>query len=91
MNLRPMKDLIYVKPLVQEQTGKIIVIPADNSDTFNRDGSVSHGEVIKVGPKCETIKPGDRVIHNNTVGLEFECGGEKYITMHENEPMAVLG
>lgn len=79
-----MKDLIYVKPIDREQKG-LIVLPPDKRDT-----PALQGEIMRVGPDCEDLKEGDRIIHKCVTGLKFEYEGEDYLGMHENEVLAVV-
>ena len=82
--LRPMKDLIYVKPVKPKHEG-LIELP---EDVYETDGSL--GEVVAIGPDCEEIAVGDTVIHKRVTGLAFEYEDESLLTMHEPEVLAVL-
>ena len=85
MKLKPMKDLIYVKPVEPEYKGKL-VLPESS-----REDASSFGEVKAIGPECEELKVGDIVIHKRVTGLEFKFEDDVMLAMHEPEVLAVAG
>ena len=50
--LRPLRDRIVVKPLERKASERLFVVSADK---------FSLGEVVRVGPKVESVKVGERV------------------------------
>jgi chaperonin GroES len=94
MNLRPILDRIIIKAQdpEQETAGGIIIANAKN------DG-VIEAEVLAVGPgtydeKENFVVPevsvGDRILVSNMAGQKFEHDKEQYVTISNNEIVAVL-
>ena len=94
MNLRPILDKIIIKVQEpKEQTsGGIIIANAKN------DGIIQ-AEVLAVGPgnyddKDNFVKPdvnvGDRILVNNMAGQKFKHDEQEYVTISNNEIVAVL-
>jgi len=94
MNLRPILDRIIIKVQdpEQETAGGIIIANAKN------DG-VIEAEVLAVGPgtydeKENFVVPevsvGDRILVSVGAGQKFEHDKEQYVTISNNEIVAVL-
>lgn len=62
MNLRPLKNKLYVKQDDAATTSGLIVIP-DSAQKRER-----HGTVLAVGPECKDVKEGDFIYWTNYGG-----------------------
>lgn len=90
MNLRPRSDLLYITPEAEAYHGNLVLPETRNTiDGAQEEGSTC-GTVVRVGPDCEYVKVGDKVLHTKWVGTEFEYGEDKYIVMHETDLIAVV-
>ena len=94
MNLRPILDRIIIKSQEPEQStaGGIIIANAKNE-------GIIEAEVLAVGPgtyddKDNFVKPdvnvGDRILVNNMAGQKFKHDEQDYVTISNNEIVAVL-
>ena len=90
MNLRPRSDLLYVLPEAETYHGNLALPETRNTiDGAPEEGSTC-GIVARVGPDCEFIKVGDKVLHTKWCGTEFQFNEEKYLVMHETDLIAVV-
>ena len=95
MNLRAIQDKVIVKAdeAEKETTGGIIIANAYNE-------GITRGEVLSVGPGvyddnkkkfiATTTKIGDKILFNLNGGMSFMHEDEEYITITENEIIAVV-
>jgi chaperonin GroES len=94
MNLRPILDRIIIKTQEPEETtsGGIIIANAKNE-------GIVEAEVLAVGPgtydsKDNFIKPGvevgNKILVNTMAGQKFDLDDEKYVTITNNDIVAVL-
>jgi len=84
LDLQPVLSRIIVKRKEVEKVGSIIVPESVQSM------KATEGIVIAVGPETEFIKEGDTVFFGKYSGAEIERNGEKYITMNEEDVIAVV-
>lgn len=94
MNLRPILDKIIIKTQdpEKETTGGIIIANAKNE-------GIVEAEVLAVGPgtydnKDNFVVPdvnvGDRILVNNMAGQKFKHDEQEYVTIVNDEIVAVL-
>jgi chaperonin GroES len=94
MNLRPILDRIIIKSQEPEQStaGGIIIANAKNE-------GIIKAEVLAVGPgtydeKGNFVLPdvnvGDEILINNMAGQKFKHDEQEYVTISNNEIVAVL-
>lgn len=83
MKLTPTFQKIIVLPdPTEEKTAGGLFIPevAKERPTW--------GTVIAVGPECECVQQGDRVVFGKYSGSDLEQGGQKIIIMREDDVIA---
>lgn len=94
MNLRPILDKIIIKTQdpEKETTGGIIIANAKNE-------GIVEAEVLAVGPgtydkKNNFVVPdvnvGDRILVNNMAGQKFKHDEQEYVTIVNDEIVAIL-
>ena len=94
MNLRPILDRIIIKTQDPEQStaGGIIIANAKNE-------GIVEAEVLAVGPGTydkkdnfvvPEVKPGDRILVNNMAGQKFNHDEQEFVTISNDEIVAVL-
>lgn len=93
-SLIPLRDGVIVQRDEQpKQTASGIVLPEQAKDT------PQWGTVLKVGagkvssdgaPLAMTVKAGDRVLFGQYAGTKFQCEGQDYLFMKEDDLMAVV-
>ena len=93
MRLRPLHDRILVKrvdPEAEVQGG--IIIP-DTAKEKPQEGivvAVGNGKIRDNGTRAEmTVKEGDRILFGKYSGNEIKLEGEEYLTMREEDVLAV--
>ena len=93
MNIRPLSDLIIVRPdPAEEKIGSIVLAASAQEEA-------KHGEVIAVGPgklwesgylEPMDVKVGDRVAFSMYAKETFKHEGESLITMHQTDIIGVI-
>ena len=89
MNIKPLADRVLVKPAAaEEKTVSGIIIPDSAKEKPLK------GEVIAVGNGTKdeemVLKAGDTVLYGKYAGTEIELEGEKYISMRQNDVLAII-
>ena len=82
--MKPLRDLILIKPIVRQLSQTIIV---ENRESYN------DAEVISVGPDAREVKAGDRIRYGNGDYLKWdlvEIDGEKYQVISEADVAAIV-
>ena len=95
MNLKPLNDHIFLKPMEEEKKTKSgIVLP----DTAEKEKPIK-GTVVAVGPgKLDengkrvpmSVKVGDKVLFKKYGPDELEVDGKKYLVGEEADILAVI-
>lgn len=83
MNLKPLQDIVVLRPREVKTTSAIIV-----PDAYARPSYV--GEVVEVGPDVEEISVGQRVLYAPFRGTTVSQGDENVLLIAESEIVAVL-
>ena len=88
VDIRPLSDMVLVKPLDKENNVSGIIIPDSIKEKSQQ------GLVISVGPgkKDEpmTVKIGDLVLYGKYGGTEVEYDGEKFLIMRESDIYGII-
>ena len=89
MSIKPLADLILVKPLAaEEKTIGGIIIPDSAKE------KPAKGEIIAVGTGTKDeemiLKVGDIILYGKYAGTEIEHEGEKFLIMLQNDALATL-
>ena len=95
MQLRPLEDHVFVKPLEEEERTKGGIVLPDTAKEKPRQG-----EVVAVGPgRWDTdgkkripvdVKVGDRVIFKKWGGDELKFEDEEYLILTQSDILAVV-
>ncbi len=90
MNIKPLGDRVVILPSpAEEKTVGGIIIP----DTAKE--KPLQGKVMAVGQGTKdeemVLKEGDNVLYGKYAGTELEYEGTKYLVMHQNDVLAVIG
>lgn len=84
--MKALNDRVIVRPDTPEElTAGGIIIP----DTAKDSIVTIYGTVLVVGPKCNQVKTGDRVIYNKYYGLEIATKDGVLLAIREEELLAV--
>jgi chaperonin GroES len=94
MKIKPIRDLIVVKPIANEtQTQSGIFIP-DTATEKPQQGdvlAVGSGRIAENGTIVPlTIKAGDRVLYSKNSGQTVKLDGEEQLILREEEIIAVV-
>ena len=95
MSIRPIGDIIAVKPVaVEEKTKSGIVLPGSAQEKPHQ------GEVIAVGSGYVSqttgqripleVKVGDKVVYGKHAGIEVKFDGEELVLLTESDILVVL-
>jgi co-chaperonin GroES (HSP10) len=85
--METLSDIIQVirDPLI-DRTKSGIFIPVETQR--NEERGVYTGTVATVGPKCKTLKVGDRVVFYRSQYVLYKHEGQEYCGMHEADVIA---
>ena len=89
MNIKPIGEIVLLKPIKKEEktkSGILLSSKSSNTDTKNEAEVVALGK----GEKLEGIKVGDKVIFNKFSGNEIEDGDIKYLIVNADDILAVI-
>ena len=87
MNFKPTRDWIVFKIQRMDQTESGIIIP-DTVRAVPLDNVVT---VLAVGPKCEMVKEGQKVlIHPSSPPLPIEIDGKEYACVNEFQVVGIF-
>lgn len=94
MNLRPLRDRVVVKRIESEEiraSGIIIPDSAKEKPQQAEVVAVGSGKLLPNGLSASIeVKPGDRILFGKYTGSETKIDGQEYLTMREDEILAVL-
>lgn len=77
--IKPLKNNVLIKRCKPAETSHGgIVLPPHYRETIPRY------EVVSVGPKCSTLKPGDIVLNPENEGQALKYAGQPYVLVNEN-------
>ena len=89
LTIKPLGDLVLVKPADAEETTKGGIIIPDTAKEKPQRGIV---KAVGAGKKDEpmTVQVGDTVMYGKYSGTEISIEGEDYLIMRESDIYAVL-
>ena len=95
MNIKPLADRVLVKPApAEEKTISGIIIP-DSAKEKPMEGkvvAVGPGALNKAGERLPMdVKAGDKVLYGKYAGTEVKIEDEKYLIMHQEDILGILG
>mgnify|MGYP000221116608 CR=1 FL=1 len=85
MTLKPLHDRVIVKRTAEEETTAGGIIIPDSAKEKPQGG-----EVLAVGPECQTLKNGDTVLFAKYAGTEFASNGDDLLIMREDDILGVF-
>ena len=95
MNIRPLYDRLVVEPIEEGETTRSGLIIPDSAKEKPQEGkviAVGKGKMLEDGKLSELIvKAGDRILFGKYTGNEITLDGSKYIIMHEDDVLGVIG
>jgi chaperonin GroES len=94
MNIKPLSDLIIIRPDPSEEisAGGIVLAPSAQEEA-------KHGTVLAIGPgklhengylEPMDLKPGDRVAFSMYAKETFKHNGETLLTCHQTDIIGVI-
>ena len=89
MNIKPLADLVLIKPVAaEEKTVGGIIIPDSAKEKPLKGNVVAVGK----GTKDEemVLKAGDSVLYGKFAGTELELEGERFLIMRQSDVLAIL-
>lgn len=86
-NLKPLRDLVAVSPdAMPERTASGLFLP-DHAEVPSMSGTV-----LALGPACNTVQIGDRVLFPMEAGYELTINeDEPHILLRETELLGIVG
>ena len=95
MKLVPLEDRVVIKQSEAEAKSMGGIILPDTAKEKPQRGkiiAVGPGKMNDKGKRSEmNVKKGDEVIYAKYIGNEIEISGEKYVILHENDILGVIG
>lgn len=82
MNIKPLKDHLFVKPAVPKETVGNIIVPDQAKKRPNE------GEVIASG--VETVKPGTRILFGTYTGAKVEVDNEELLVLKKVDILGTI-
>lgn len=83
MSIRPLRDNIHIKLIVPE-TDKDIVMPESVK------ANPTQAEVLKCGPKVDTIKKDDIIIFDSHSPSKVKIGEKEIVIIKEDQVIGIL-
>ena len=81
IDLEPLFSRIIVKRVAEVEKVGSLFIPKASGEAVRP----TEGEVVAVGPACETVHVGDTIFYGKYAGFELDRNGEKYVAMNEDD------
>ncbi|MFO1518645.1 MAG: co-chaperone GroES [bacterium] len=93
-NIRPLRDRLIVKRLVEEEKTKGGIIIPDSAKEKPQEGevvAVGSGRINEDGKVTPLdIKVGDKILFSKYSGTEVKVEGEEYIIIREDDVQGVI-
>lgn len=80
--IRAIQDRVIIEPVFAELTSA--------TGIFLGEGEMTHGRVIAVGPKADSVKVGDEVHFNIEAGHRTQVRRQRVLVIRESEIFGVL-
>jgi chaperonin GroES len=94
MNLRPLGDRVFVKPVEREEKTKSGIVLPDTAKEKPQEGiveAVGTGRILDSGQKVPMeLAVGDKVLYAKYAGNEFKLDDIEYLIISEKDVLAVV-
>ena len=95
INIKPLGDRVIISPIEPKEVVKGGIIIPDSAKEKPMQGKVvaaGPGALNKKGERLPMdVKKGDVVLYGKYSGTEIKLDDEKYIIMHQEEILGILG
>lgn len=95
INIKPLGDRVIISPIEPKEVVKGGIIIPDSAKEKPMQGKVvaaGPGALNKKGERLPMdVKEGDVVLYGKYSGTEVKLNDEKYIIMHQEEILGILG
>lgn len=95
INIKPLGDRVIISPIEPKEVVKGGIIIPDSAKEKPMQGKVvaaGPGALNKKGERLPMdVKEGDVVLYGKYSGTEIKLDDEKYIIMHQEEILGILG
>jgi len=92
--VRPLHDRLLVKRIEEKETVKGGIIIPDSAKEKPQEGkiiAVGNGKILDNGTKVALdVKAGDKILFGKYSGTDIKIDGEEYLTLREDEVLAVI-
>ena len=95
LKIKPLGDRVIVQPVEPKETMKGGIIIPDTAKEKPMEGkviAVGPGALSKKGERLPMdVKAGDKVLYGKYSGTEVKLEDEKYLIMHQEDILGILG
>jgi len=95
VKIKPLGDRVIVSPIEPKEVLKGGIIIPDSAKEKPMEGkvvAVGPGALSKTGERLPVdVKAGDRVLYGKYAGTEVKIDDEKYLIMHQEDILGILG
>jgi chaperonin GroES len=95
VKIQPLGDRVIVLPIEPKEVVKGGIIIPDSAKEKPMEGEVvaaGPGALNKKGERLPMdVKKGDKVLYGKYSGTEVKIGDEKYLIMHQEDILGILG
>lgn len=86
----PINDRVVVRLQTHEEytTDSGIIMTQRNENPLEKQARIGH--VLSCGPKCEDVKPGDKIAMSRYAGQAIKIEGLEYILVTEKEIQGIF-
>ena len=95
LKIKPLGDRVIVQPIEAKETMKGGIIIPDTAKEKPQEGkvvAVGPGALNKKGERLPMdVKVGDKVLYGKYSGTEVKLADEKYLIMHQDDILGILG
>ena len=95
VKIKPLGDRVIVSPIEPKEVVKGGIIIPDSAKKKPMEGkvvAVGPGALNKAGERLPMdVKAGDKVLYGKYAGTEVKIEDEKYLIMHQEDILGILG
>ncbi len=95
VKIKPLGDRVIVSPIEPKEVVKGGIIIPDSAKEKPMEGkvlAVGPGALNKAGERLPMdVKAGDKVLYGKYAGTEVKIEDEKYLIMHQEDILGILG
>lgn len=95
VKIKPLGDRVIVSPIEPKEVVKGGIIIPDSAKEKPMEGkvvAVGPGALNKAGERLPMdVKAGDKVLYGKYAGTEVKIDDEKYLIMHQEDILGILG